>query len=131
MTRLQRAAAIGAVLLLSASVLPGAVSSVAAASTIRIGLQEDPDPLDPAQGVSFVGRVVFAGLCDKLVDIDRTLAYVPQLATQWAWSADNLTLTMTLREGVTFQDGEAFDAAAVKANIERYKSAPESNARPS
>jgi peptide/nickel transport system substrate-binding protein len=116
------AAVIGAAMLLSAT----AVSGSAAASEVRIGLQDDPDPLDPAQGVSFVGRVVFAGLCDKLVDIDRTLAYVPQLATQWAWSADNLSLTMTLREGVTFQDGEAFDAAAVKANIERYKTAPES-----
>jgi peptide/nickel transport system substrate-binding protein len=97
-----------------------------AAGTLRIGLQEDPDALDPAQGVSFVGRVVFAGLCDKLVDIGRDLAYVPQLATGWSWSPDNLELTMTLRPGVTFQDGEAFDAAAVKANIERYKTAPES-----
>src|SRR4029077_19411925 len=48
------------------------------------------------------------------------------LATQWSWSADNLALTMTLRPGVTFHDGEVFDAAAVKTNIERYKTAPES-----
>ncbi len=100
--------------------------NVAAASTLRIALQEDPDALDPAQGVSFVGRVVFAGLCDKLVDIDQRLAYVPQLATEWAWSADNLALTMKLRPGVVFHDGTPFDAAAVKANIERYKTAPES-----
>jgi peptide/nickel transport system substrate-binding protein len=98
----------------------------AVASTLRIALQEDPDALDPAQGVSFVGRVVFAGLCDKLIDIDRTLAYVPQLATEWTWSADNLALTMKLRPGVVFHDGTAFDAAAVRANIERYKNAPES-----
>jgi peptide/nickel transport system substrate-binding protein len=101
-------------------------SSAGSASTLRIGLQEDPDALDPAQGVSFVGRVVFAGLCDKLVDIDRNLAYVPQLATEWAWSEDNLALTMKLRPGVVFHDGTPFDAAAVKANIERYKTAPES-----
>jgi peptide/nickel transport system substrate-binding protein len=62
----------------------------ASASTLRIALQEDPDVLDPAQGVSFVGRVVFAGLCDKLIDIDQKLAYVPQLATEWSWSSDNL-----------------------------------------
>jgi peptide/nickel transport system substrate-binding protein len=98
----------------------------AASGTLRIALQEDPDALDPAQGVSFVGRVVFAGLCDKLIDIDQSLAYVPQLATEWAWSADNLALTMKLRPGVVFHDGTAFDAAAVKANIERYKNAPES-----
>ncbi|MBV8654342.1 MAG: ABC transporter substrate-binding protein [Alphaproteobacteria bacterium] len=120
---LTRLAVFGALALTAACVAPGLA---AAAGTLRIGLQEDPDALDPAQGVSFVGRVVFAGLCDKLVDIDKTLAYVPQLATQWAWSADTLTLTLTLRQGVVFQDGENFDAAAVKANIERYKSAPES-----
>jgi peptide/nickel transport system substrate-binding protein len=98
----------------------------AASGTLRIALQEDPDALDPAQGVSFVGRVVFAGLCDKLIDIDQKLAYVPQLATEWAWSADSLVLTMKLRPGVVFHDGTSFDAAAVKANIERYKNAPES-----
>ncbi len=97
-----------------------------AASTLRIALQEDLDVLDPAQGVSFVGRVVFASLCDKLIDIDQALAYVPQLATEWAWSADNLALTMKLRPGVVFHDGTNFDAAAVKTNIERYKNAPES-----
>ena len=99
---------------------------LASASTLRIALQEDPDILDPAQGVSFVGRVVFAGLCDKLIDIDQKLAYVPQLATAWSWSSDNLALTMTLRPGVVFHDGTKFDAAAVKTNIERYKTAPES-----
>ena len=52
--------------------------------------------------------------------------WVPQLATEWSWSPDNLALTVRLRDGVTFHDGEAFDAAAVKANIERYKTAPES-----
>lgn len=98
--------------------------SLAHASTLRIALNEDPDALDPASGVSFAGRVVFASLCDKLVDIDAGLNYLPQLATAWSWSADNLTLTMRLRPDVTFQDGEPFDAAAVKYNIERYQSAP-------
>src|SRR5258706_7470088 len=102
------------------------IGPAAASSTLRIALQEDPDALDPAQGVSFVGRVVFAGLCDKLIDIDRNLAYAPLLATEWAWSPDNLALTMKLRPGVLFHDGTQFDAAAVKANIERYKTAPES-----
>ncbi len=99
-------------------------ADLASASALRIALNEDPDALDPASGVSFAGRVVFASLCDKLVDIDAKLNYVPQLATEWAWSADNLTLTMKLRPGVVFQDGEAFDAEAVKANIERYQNAP-------
>src|SRR5215472_15220135 len=98
-------------------------SSLAGASTLRIALNEDPDLLDPASGVSFAGRVVFASLCDKLVDIDAKLNYLPQLATEWSWSADNLTLTMKLRPGVVFQDGEPFNAEAVRYNIERYQAA--------
>ncbi len=97
-----------------------------AAGTLRIGLNEDPDALDPARGGTFVGRIVFAAVCDKLVDIDANNAFVPQLATAWTWSPDNLALTLTLRDGVLFHDGSKLDAEAVKANLERYRSAPES-----
>ncbi len=99
------------------------------AQTLRIGLAEDPDVLDPSLARSFVGRIVFASLCDKLLDVDEKLAIVPQLATSWEWSADNKSLTMKLRPGVTFHDGEKFDAAAVKFNIERHKTMPGSNRR--
>lgn len=98
----------------------------AGATTLRIGLQEDPDALDPAQGVSFVGREVFAALCDKLVDVDRDMKLQPQLATEWSWGADAKSLTLKLRAGVKFHDGTALDAAAVKVNLDRYRSAPES-----
>jgi len=96
---------------------------------LRIGLAEDPDVLDPTLARSFVGRVVFASLCDKLIDIDEKLGLVPQLALSWEWSADSKQLTMKLRPGVTFHDGEKFDAAAVKFNIERHKTLAGSNRR--
>ena len=99
------------------------------AQTLRVGLAEDPDVLDPSLARSFVGRVVFAGLCDKLLDIDEKLAIQPQLATSYEWSADSKALTLKLRPGVTFHDGEKFDAAAVKFNIERHKTLPGSNRR--
>jgi peptide/nickel transport system substrate-binding protein len=99
------------------------------AQTLRIGLAEDPDVLDPSLARSFVGRIVFSSLCDKLVDIDEKLNIVPQLATSWQWSPDNKQLTMKLRQGVTFHDGEKFDAAAVKFNIERHKTIAGSNRR--
>ena len=102
------------------------LTGIAHAATLRIGLNEDPDALDPARGGSFVGRVVFAAVCDKLVDIDAENNLVPQLATGWTWSTDNLALTVTLRDGVKFHDGATLDADAVKANLERYRSAPES-----
>ena len=107
----------------------GLTALAAQAQTLRVGLAEDPDVLDPTLARTFVGRVVFAALCDKLLDIDEKLNIIPQLATSYEWSADNKTLTLKLRQGVTFHDGEKFDAAAVKFNIERHKTMPGSNRR--
>jgi peptide/nickel transport system substrate-binding protein len=101
----------------------------AAAQTLRIGLAEDPDVLDPTLARTFVGRIVFAALCDKLFDIDEKLAIVPQLATSYEWSPDSKALTLKLRSNITFHDGEKLDAAAVKFNIERHKTMPGSNRR--
>ena len=98
-----------------------AASAVAGGQTLRFGLAEDPDVLDPTLARTFVGRVVFAALCDKLFDVDDKLDIVPQLATSYEWAADHKALTLKLRQGVTFHDGEKFDAAAVKYNIERHK----------
>ncbi|HEU4923318.1 MAG TPA: ABC transporter substrate-binding protein [Burkholderiales bacterium] len=97
--------------------------------TLRIGLAEDPDILDPTMARTFVGRIVFAGLCDKLFDLDEKLNIVPQLANSYKWSADNKSLEVKLREGVTFHDGEKLDAAAVKYNLERHKNMKGSSRR--
>ena len=102
---------------------------VAHAQTLRIGLAEDPDILDPTLGRTFVGRMVFAALCDKLFDMDERLGVVPQLATGYEWSADSKSLTLRIREGVTFHDGEKLDAAAVKFNLDRHRTMPGSNRR--
>ena len=97
--------------------------------TLRVGLAEDPDVLDPSLARTYVGRIVFAAMCDKLLDVDENLKIVPQLATAWEWSADNKTLTLKIRPGVTFHDGEKLDAAAVRFNLERHKTFPGSNRR--
>ncbi len=86
---------------------------------LRIGLREDPDILDPTLARTFVGRIVFASLCDKLFDINERLEIVPQLATGHRWE-DPRTLLITLRDGVRFHDGEAMDAEAVKYSLERH-----------
>ena len=106
-----------------------AATCAAQAQTLRIGLAEDPDVLDPTLARSFVGRIVFSALCDKLFDIDDKLNPVPQLATSFQWAADNKSLTIKLRSGVSFHDGEKFDAAAVKFNIDRHKNLAGSNRR--
>ncbi|WP_099865528.1 ABC transporter substrate-binding protein [Pararhizobium haloflavum] len=108
--------------LLASAALTGSAMAV----DLRIGLQEDPDVLDPDQSRTFVGRIVYTSLCDKLVDITPDLEYVPQLATEWSWSEDGRQLTMQLREGATFHDGTPFNAEAVVANIDRSQNLPES-----
>jgi len=112
---MMRSASTFACLAAAATLLSGAAS----AQTLRVGLQEDPDLLDPALARSFVGRIVFTQLCDKLVDITPALEFAPQLATEWRWSEDNKSLTMKLRSGVVFHDGEPFNAQAVKYNLDR------------
>ncbi len=87
--------------------------------TLRIALRQDLDVLDPTLATTYVGRIVFAGLCDKLFDIDEKLNIVPQLATGYEW-ADDRTLVIHLRPGVKFHNGEVLDAAAVKYSLERH-----------
>jgi ABC-type transport system substrate-binding protein len=70
--RLLRLAAIAATALLATNAVP-------AQTTLRVGLAEDPDILDPTLARTYVGRIVFAALCDKLFDIDEKLNIVPQL----------------------------------------------------
>ena len=89
------------------------------AQTLRIALREDADILDPSLGRTYVGRIVFAGLCDKLFDIDDKLQIVPQLATGYEYT-DPKTLVIHLRPGVKFQDETAMDAAAVKYSLDRH-----------
>src|SRR2546430_15409033 len=69
-----------------------AAGAASAQTTLRIGLAEDPDVLDPTLARTFVGRIVFAGLCDKLFDLDEKLNIVPQLASSYEWSPDNKAL---------------------------------------
>src|SRR5665811_1857557 len=122
--RILRLAFTAAALLLS---LPAVVQ---AQTTLRIGLAEDPDILDPSLARTYVGRIVFASICDKLFDIDEKLNVVPQLALSHETSADGKTVTIKLRPGVKFHDGEAFDAEAAKFSLERHLTLPTSFRKP-
>jgi len=63
---------------------------------------------------------------DTLVSVDPlTNEFLPRLATEWEIMDDRIR--MTLREGVTFQDGTPLDADAVKFSVERTLKDPESN----
>jgi peptide/nickel transport system substrate-binding protein len=108
-----RLTAAAALLVMSAGV-------ACAQSTLRIGLAEDPDILDPTLARTYVGRIVFASICDKLFDIDEKLNVVPQLALGYETAADGKAVTIKLRPNVKFHDGESFDADAAKYSLERH-----------
>src|SRR5258707_5656617 len=123
--RILRLAVTAAALLLSFE-----ATTVHAQTTLRIGLAEDPDILDPTMARTYVGRIVFASFCDKLFDIDETLNIVPQLALSHETSADGKEMTIKLRPGVKFHDGEPFDAEAAKFSLERHLNLPQSFRKP-
>jgi peptide/nickel transport system substrate-binding protein len=106
--------------LLALALAAGAVAPAAAQSHLRIGLAEDPDNLDPTTAGSYVGRIVLAAMCDKLFDIDQNLNIVPQLALSHETSEDGKIVTIKLRPNVKFQDGEPFNAEAVKFTLDRH-----------
>jgi peptide/nickel transport system substrate-binding protein len=102
------------------------MASGAMAQDLRIALQSDADILDPDQSRTFVGRIIYTSLCDKLVDISPDLEIIPQLATDWTVAEDGMSIDMTVREGVVFHDGTPFNAQAVADNIERSQTMDES-----
>ena len=97
-----------------------AAGSAFAQGALRIGLGDDPDGLDPTTSRFYTTRIVFAALCDKLFDIDEKAGIVPQLALGAETSADGKTVTIKLRPGVKFHDGEPFTAEAAKYSLERH-----------
>jgi peptide/nickel transport system substrate-binding protein len=97
-----------------------ATSGAFAQGSLRIGLGDDPDVLDPSLSRTYTGRIVFAALCDKLFDIDDKANIVPQLAIGHEISSDGMSVVIKLRPGVTFHDGEPFNAEAAKYSLDRH-----------
>ena len=97
-----------------------AAGTATAQTNLRIGLGDDGDALDPSLSRFYTTRIVFAALCDKLFDIDEKANIVPQLALGQETSADGKTVTIKLRPGVKFHDGEPMDAKAAKYSLDRH-----------
>ena len=105
---------------LSLAIVVSASLPATAQSVLRIGLNDDPDALDPTISRAYTGRLVFAALCDKLFDVTPDLKIVPQLGTGYEWAPDQRSVVIKLRPGVKFHDGEPLNGEAVKFNIERH-----------
>ena len=100
---------------------PASVGPQTSGGTLVFGASNDPRILDPALAVR--RRVAPRQLAD-LRDVGHHRAGKhrgdPQLATDWSASDDGLNWTFNLQSGVTFHDGEPFNADAVCFNFDRW-----------
>jgi peptide/nickel transport system substrate-binding protein len=113
---------LGCALAILLSVLGVAAPADAQKKTLVIALNQDPDVLDPTIARTYVGRIVFAAMCEKLYEIDENLNIYPQLAAEMPRFTDGgKTVSIKLRSGVKFNDGTPLDAAAVKFSLDRHR----------
>ncbi len=126
MSRMRNGLALAAVILIVLLTLAGAAD--AQKKTLVVALNQDPDLLDPTPARTYVGRIVFTAMCEKLYEIDESLNIVPQLAAEMPRFADGgKTVTIKLRSDVKFNDGTPLDAAAVKFSLDRHREMKDSN----
>jgi peptide/nickel transport system substrate-binding protein len=137
MNRNRIGAAVGAAVV--AGLLALTISAVAGASakqtakaakfkpggTFVVGMTKgEPDALDPTLARTFSGREVFLTMCEKLYDLNAKTSIVPQLASALPKVSQNkLTVTISLRHGIKFNDGTQFNSAAVVKTIQHYLTA--------
>ncbi|HTJ56068.1 MAG TPA: ABC transporter substrate-binding protein [Devosiaceae bacterium] len=88
------------------------------ASTLTVAQSTDALTLDPAKHSSFPTANVCFHIYDAIVSMDAGGNFVPALATEWS-NPDPLTWRFKLRQGVSFHNGEPFNAAAVKFTFDR------------
>lgn len=113
-----------------AALILSAGAAHAQKKTLVVALNQDPDILDPSPSRTYVGRIIFAQMCEKLYEIDENLRIVPQLAADLPQFTDGgRTVTIKLRSGVKFNDGTAMDAEAVRFSLDRHRAMKGSNRR--
>ncbi len=94
--------------------------------TFRYVFVQNPTNFDPARSSNAFDMIFLRLVYDQLIRQDVDGKLLPQLATEWEFVDDDTALVMKLRDDVDFIDGTHFDAEAVKANLDRAKTLPDS-----
>jgi peptide/nickel transport system substrate-binding protein len=90
-------------------------------TTLVVAFNQDPDILDPTLSRTYVGRIIYEHMCEKLYEIDENLKIYPQLAAEMPTFSDGgKTVTIKLRRGVKFNDDTPMDAEAVRYSLDRH-----------
>lgn len=87
--------------------------------TLTVALSADAESMDPHRVYQKAGISIMDAVFDTLIAIDRNdrSVFLPGLAESWTTAPDGIELT--LRRGVTFSNGEPFDAEAARFSILR------------
>ena len=105
-------------LIFSAAIFAGCGSDKADTSTLKVGVTNFADSLEPTENY-FGWTVMRYGMGETLAKFDEKMNVQPWLAESWKISDDHLTWTFKIRDGVKFSNGKDLTAEAVKASIER------------
>ena len=111
-----------------AQVRPALAQQARRGGTIKLGIGENIDTLDPHQTTVITAVAIHNNIYNGLLKITydgQKVEFVPDLAQSWDIEGDR-THIFRLRQGVTFHNGEALTAAVVKWNLERVKDAKQS-----
>ncbi len=100
-------------------VVTGSTDAVSADNDLVIAVETSISSLDPQNLSDTLSISAVRAMYENLVMFDDDMNVVGQLAESYEISDDSLTYTFHLRKGVKFHDGTDFNAAAVKANIDR------------
>ena len=100
----------------------GAAQSPAATRELVVGHHVDPTTLDPISNTTAAFQSVTAGTIEQLIYFEPSGSkVVPGLAESWQFSEDGMALTLNLKQGVKFHNGEDFNADAAKYSLETLK----------
>lgn len=114
------AAAALAVAALALGGCAGSAAPSAQKTTLTVASQTPASSMDPMDAGG--GQMpYFQAVYDTLIHREPDGSLTPWLATEWEYDESRTALTLTLRDDVSFDDGTPLDAAAVKANIERFR----------
>lgn len=113
--------------ILQASAIAGSLAAVVGSlqvgaqesGEVRIGVSEDGYRTDERANIGFYP--LNTGIFESLVYLNNDYQIEPLLATEWEFVEPN-TWRISLREGVSFHDGTAFTADAVKYTMDRIAS---------
>ena len=129
--KLQRralAALLGTALALAGLGLSPAVQAQARKDTVVLAMVLEPPGLDPTTApAAAIGEIVHYNILEGLTKVNVDGSVTPLLADSWTVTPDGKTYSFKLKRGIKFQDGEPFDAAAVKFSFERAKAEGSTN----